>query len=670
MNHLSPYADLTRTQLIDLLDEREQGVRITFSGKDVARDIARSVRPRVMEALPKFSAGAPEQQADNLVIEGENLQAMVSLYRFRGQVDLILTDPPYNTGNDFRYNDRWDKDPNDPELGSLVSDEDGARHTKWMRFMWPRLKMMKDMLKPTGVLAICIDHRELFRLGTMLDEIFLERNRLAIINWQKSYAPRNDNKHVSTGTEYVLVYAKDEQLAKTGLIQRSDQMDSRYKNPDYDPDGDWASGDASASGAETHRKMVYKIQHPFTGAMLSPADGCHWRSEKKYMLQWLQEWGTDYEERWIDDGNEFIDKKTGRLVKVKALVLKGTRFQGGECMGPKSVLSGAKKAAERIYQRGTWPRLIFTDEGRGGPRLKRYLKDVKSGRVPLTYWADEEYTSPFELGTQSWDHEQSGHSQTGVNELNAILGRGHSFETVKPMKLFSKIMQIWCPPKGMVLDPFAGSGTTGHAALWLNAEASTSRRFILIEQGRQERGDPYARSLTSTRLKRVIDGNWASGKRKGIPGGFTFFALRSTVDVEAVLAMERNLMADTVIASHFDANRRGARSLIRLSDKRCSYLVAKNDDDEGFFLIWEGAGKAPVLDAKVYEDIVQEAINMDLAPRYHVYARFNLYQSDDVRFYQIPNRILMDFGLREAADAFNNEVRAGDNYDVIETGIA
>lgn len=129
------------------------------------------------------------------------LQAMVSLYKYRGQVDLILTDPPYNTGRDFRYNDKWDEDPNDPDLGRLVADEDGSKHSKWLRFMEPRIWMMREMLRPNGVLAICIDHRELFRLGMLLDGIFGEDNRIAVINWQKTYSPKNNvgkKAHVST----------------------------------------------------------------------------------------------------------------------------------------------------------------------------------------------------------------------------------------------------------------------------------------------------------------------------------------------------------------------------------------------------------------------------------------------------------------------------------------
>jgi len=635
----SRYDNLTRKELVALLQEQEQGVRITFSGKENAREISRSVRPRVMETLPKFSTGRPEQQADNLVIEGENLQAMVSLYRYRGQVDLVLTDPPYNTGNDFRYNDRWNEDPNDPELGALVSADDGARHTKWMRFMWPRLQTMKAMLKPSGVLAICIDHRELFRLGTMLDEIFLERNRVAIINWQKNYSPKNnvgEKTHVSTATEYVLIYAKDIDVAKTRLLDRTELMNSRYGSIDGDPEP-WAPGDLTGPGADSHRGQVYGVQSPFTGEIVYPANGRCWAADRKRIKTMLETWGCSYGLKDLDDGME------------RAFVIKGS-------------LATAKRNAEKILNAGNWPIGYWRDNGMGNFRLKKYLKDVRRGSIPMTYWADEEYEASDILGSVSWDHEESGHSQTGLNELNAIVGRGHSFDTVKPLKLFAKIMQLWCPPKGLILDPFAGSGTAGHAALWLNAESNAERQFILIEQGRPERGDAYARSLTSARLKRVIDGNWAAGKRDGIPGGFSFIALRSRVDADAVLAMERTLMADTVIASHFDASRRGSRTLVRLSNPLCRYLVARNDENEGFFLIWEGAGKSPVLNADAYDAIVKEAIEMKLAPVYHVYARFNLYQSDDIRFYQIPNRILMDFGLSDAADAFNNdeeEDRAG-----------
>lgn len=189
----------------------------------------------------KYSVEDESTQAQNEIWDGENLSTMVTLYKHRGQVDLIVTDPPYNTGEDFRYNDKWDKDPNDPDLGELVPKDDGSRHSKWLKFMTPRIWMMREMLKPNGVIAICIDHRELYRLGMLMDEIFKEENRIGIINWQKSYAPKSDSKHISTATEYVLIYAKDADRSKTRLEERTEAMDSIYGNPDGDPEGLWDS---------------------------------------------------------------------------------------------------------------------------------------------------------------------------------------------------------------------------------------------------------------------------------------------------------------------------------------------------------------------------------------------------------------------------------------------
>jgi len=220
-----------------------QGVALSFHGKRTALEIYRRVRPRVTRREPRLHVGPAVDQAKNLLVEGENLQAMVTLHKYRGEVDLILTDPPYNTGQYFRYNDRWDNDPNDPELGTLVGREDGSRHTKWIKAMMPRLQVMKAMLKPSGVIAICIDDNELFHLGMMMDEVFGEDNRLGIINWQKAYSPKNDAKAVSKTTEYVLVYAKDRARATTGRVGLDRGV---VRNLDNDPDGDWIPSDPTA----------------------------------------------------------------------------------------------------------------------------------------------------------------------------------------------------------------------------------------------------------------------------------------------------------------------------------------------------------------------------------------------------------------------------------------
>ncbi|TFD17030.1 site-specific DNA-methyltransferase [Cryobacterium sp. TMT1-21] len=648
MDDVTELESLPVEQLIEMIREKTgAGVNLSFPGKVLARQLGRRVRPRSQRTVKTLSEGDEHGRSRNLVIEGDNLQALASLYRERGQIDTILTDPPYNTGGDFRYNDKWDKDPNDPDMGEFVGSDDPAKHTKWMKFMYPRLQMMRAMLKPAGVLAICIDSRELFHLGQMLDELFGEENRLAIINWQKSYSPRSDNRHVSTATEYVLVYAKDERLAKTGLQPRTASMDARYRNPDGDTRV-WKGENFSGPKALTHQGMVYGIQSPFTGDIHYPPSGKCWRGPQVDALRWLSDWGVEYELREVSDAETraaIVGVPAGEVRKVKAVMLKAD-------------LATAQLAAEARRRAGDWPRLVFGLDGLGRPQQKKYLEDVKQGRVPMTYWADDDVDEPDVLGDVSWDHEESGHSQSGVNELTAVVGAGHGFETVKPMKLMTKLIQIWCPPNGTVLDPFAGSGTTGHAVLKLNHDQGTDRRFILVEQGRPENGDSYAKTLTVDRLRRVIGGGWAKKKHAPLGGGFTFKTLEKKVDAKTLLLMERDEMIDTVIASHSSTGSRRSAVLIPLSDKDdepYTYLVAKNASNEGIYLVWSGADSNTDLTEEAYEAITEEADKAGLAEVYHVYSRRNLLVTDDVVWYQIPDRILSDFGLDVRTESFTEE---------------
>jgi adenine-specific DNA-methyltransferase len=565
------------------------GVSLSFYGKRTALEIARRVRPRVTRRVRDLHVGSPDDQSRNLLIEGENLQAMVTLYKYRGLIDLVLTDPPYNTGQYFRYNDRWDNDPNDPDLGSLVTKEDGSRHTKWIKAMVPRLQMMKAMLKPSGVIAMCIDDNELFHLGMMMDEVFGEENRLAIINWQKSAAPRPDNKHVSTSTEYVLVYAKDIDQARTDSLERSEGDNKRYSNPDSDPGGDWREGNLTAKTYSA--KSDYAIQSPFTGEPHYPAGSGAWRHTKKNILNWLSEWGAQYEERNIGDGKE------------RALMVVGGKKN--------SIPDDVTHAALKRLEAGNWPFVWFGRDGQGRPRVKTYLGQIKRGKVPVTYWADEDFSDPDlaeppVLESTSWDYEESGRSSDGIAELTSIVG-DHGFTTVKPMKLMSKIIEIWCPPKGIVLDPYAGSGTTAHAVLELNHITDARRRFIMVEQGAPENGDKYARTLTWRRLRNAITGErpHKNGKFKKLAdplgGGFEFRMLTSQIDAKTVLSMKKDELVDVVITSHWETGNRNSPNLIRIDDPKLAYLVGKNEQGEGYFIVWHnGGGPVGQLDLDSY----------------------------------------------------------------------
>ena len=595
------YDNLTPAELIALLKRRDseegEGTRLRYAGQRVPWHIVRTVQPRQQRIDNKVSVGTETEQSRNLILKGENLQAMVSLYRYRGQVDLPLTDPPYNTGQDFRYNDKWDTDPNDPDVGQLVSSEDGAKHAKWLRFMAPRIRMMWEMLKPQGILAICIDQRELYRLGMLLDQRFGEDNRLGIINWQKT-TPKNDAQHVSTITEYVLIYAKSRGQATTGSVDRTAKSEVRFATIDGDP-LPWKQD--NLIGKRATKTSVYAIRSPFTGDFHYPGSR-HWANKKTQMANLLSEWGAKYEEADIVDG------------KGKALALKG--WSAAKTPAAKSrIMANARKAAQSRLDKGSWPYLYCGVDGLQKPVRKSYKELVRAGAVPTTFWSEGEETSPLDdMGAMSWLAAASGRSRDGREELDSILGKSHGFDTVKPLKLFKKIIQIWCPPKGIVMDPFAGSGTTAHAVLELNAEAEAARTFVLIEQGRPEKGDPYAKSLTAERVRRVIEGKRVNKEGKivqangGLPGGFRSQRLMQRVNGEALLALEHEEMIDLLLISHWSDGERGAAHLQRLPPGERKYLFAKSGRGEGFFLVWEGPSKPSMVDRATYSAIAEEAL--------------------------------------------------------------
>lgn len=177
-NNINGLEMMSKDELIDLLQKMMNGgVSLSFNGKRTAQVIQRKVMPRVVKINKKLSFNDENGKCKNLIIDGENLQGMVTLYKYKGTVDLILTDPPYNTGKDFRYNDKWDTDPNDPELGSLVTLEDGSRHTKWIKFTQvigrvlrqPGIRHYPDEKLNMANFYIKTDEKDIFK--TIIEEI-------------------------------------------------------------------------------------------------------------------------------------------------------------------------------------------------------------------------------------------------------------------------------------------------------------------------------------------------------------------------------------------------------------------------------------------------------------------------------------------------------------------
>lgn len=471
---------------------------LEWIGKDKVITHHLDVPYRVLERQYSFDEQgqhAEDNGSPNMIIHGDNLEALKSLLpRYEGRIKCIYIDPPYNTGNEgWVYNDNV----NDPKirkwLGQVVGKEgeDLSRHDKWLCMMYPRLMLLYKLLAEDGVIFISIDDTELSHLRLVLNEIMGMGNFVADISWQRTYSTRNDSKGIVSEVEHILVYSKQPNWSPNKL-ERTAEMDAKYKNPDNDV-ATWTSGDPCAAGAASHQGMVYAIQHPFSGKLLYPSSGAHWRYQQDTMLDHMNGW-TEYELRDLHD-----DEQRAIICGVPTEEVR----PGVMGIVLKKPLEEAREDAERILARGQWPKFYFTKQGKGGMRRKTYLENV-GGRLP----------------TNLWQYAEVGHTDEAKKELLAIFAGRATFDTPKPSRLIEHILKIAGDSETLILDAFAGSGTTAHAALKMNTADGGTRRFILIELG------DYAESTTAERVKRVIQG-YTAGKKQipGTGGSFSYYEL-------------------------------------------------------------------------------------------------------------------------------------------------
>lgn len=199
-----------------------------------------------------------------MVIHGDNLEALKALMPFyTGKVKCIYIDPPYNTGNEgWIYNDKVNSPKIKKWLGKVVGrdSEDLCRHDKWLCMMYPRLKLLRDLLSDDGAIFVSINDNEHCNLKQVLDEIFREENFVANVIWQKKYTQSNDAKYFSTTHDFIVCYAKDKKNAdfNINLLARTEAQDARYKNPDNDPRGPWMTQPLHAkSGTDTGYEFTF-----------------------------------------------------------------------------------------------------------------------------------------------------------------------------------------------------------------------------------------------------------------------------------------------------------------------------------------------------------------------------------------------------------------------------
>lgn len=473
---------------------------LNWMGKEKVVNHHRDVPYRVLERVPeKGVLDSHGSDCGNMVIHGDNLEALKALLpEYEGGVDCVYIDPPYNTGNEgWVYNDNV----NDPRIKKWLDQavgkegEDFCRHDKWLCMMYPRLQLLRKLLSPTGAIFISIDDTELANLRLVCDEIFSPSCFVADISWQRNYSTRNDSKGIPAEVEHMLVYSKESGWQPRKL-PRTSEMDSKYKNPDNDV-MPWRSSDAFAPGAATHQGMVYAIQHPFTGELLYPYSGSCWRYQQDKMLDYMNGW-CPYVLKDLDDAD--------RRAEVCGLDASEVR-EGVKGIVLAQSVEESKAMASTIQETGPWPRFFFSRNGKGGIARKTYIDSV-GGRLPTNYWP----------------YSEVGHTDEAKKEIKTIFGGKAPFDTPKPTRLIERVLQIAAGDDALVLDSFAGSGTTAHAVLRLNAEDGGSRRFILAEL------DGYADTVTAERVRRVIAGyGEGSNAVEGVDSGFSYYELGSAL---------------------------------------------------------------------------------------------------------------------------------------------
>lgn len=352
----------------------------------------------------------------NMFIEGDNLAALKILHKsYYGKVKMVYIDPPYNTGNDFVYNDDFKQTRKSYEAEAGITDDEGNvtrddglrantgghKHSNWLNMMYPRLFLARNLLRQDGVIFVSIDDNEVHNLRLMMNEIFGEENFVAQLIWERAFSPKNDAKFISNSHDYVLMYARNINEFSIGRLDRTEEANARYSNPDNDPRGPWMSSDISVKTYSIAND--YPITTPSGRVIEPPASRC-WRLSKKVFL-------------------------------------------------------------ERLHDNRIW----FGPNGDGVPRIKRFLSELRNeGMTP----------------TSLLFHKEVGHSQEGAKQVVELFdGKGY-FDGPKPVRLIKRLLTIGnAKNNDIILDFFAGSGTTAHAISELNAEDGGNRKWICVQLG-------------------------------------------------------------------------------------------------------------------------------------------------------------------------------------------
>ncbi|ELI8091455.1 site-specific DNA-methyltransferase [Yersinia enterocolitica] len=435
--------DQLRQELADsIVEGPQERYHLNWPGKREAlltanTPIAKTLRPCRDESVDFDST-------KNLFIEGDNLDALKLLQdNYLGKIKMIYIDPPYNTGNDFIYEDDFSVTPSDFLKRSNQVDASGNRlvinaesngrfHSDWLSMLYPRLKLARNFLRDDGVIFVSIDDVEFPNLRKILDEVFGESNFLATLVWDRNR--KNDAKYFSVGHEYMVVYAKNEPLLSQNQIIFRGEKD----------------------GVEDVRSEFDRLK---------AIHGSDWAAVRQGLLEFY---------RSIPDDDSRAPLK--RFTKVDG---KGPYRDDGNINWP----GGGGPTYEVMHPETQKPCKLPTSGWRY-PNPTRFWEEVAKGRV--VFGQDETTvprvrTSLFENSDQVMTSVHYSYAQTSTNEFNTLFDGRRVFENPKPISDLRRLIAYVTGPDDLICDFFAGSATTAHAVMKLNAEDGGNRRHMMVQ---------------------------------------------------------------------------------------------------------------------------------------------------------------------------------------------
>ena len=366
-----------------IVDGDEERYQFTWPGKKQA--IITANAPINKTLRPCREESVDFDNTENLYIEGDNLDVLKLLREdYLGKVKMIYIDPPYNTGNDFVYEDDFAQSTDDYIGHSGQRDDDGNRliantenngrfHTDWLNMIYPRLKVAKDFLSEDGVIFISIDDNEQKNLKNVCDEIFGSRNFVAQLVWERAFSPKNDARYISNSHDYILLYAKSIDDFKIGRLPRTEEAVARYSNPDNDPRGVWQSGDMLVKTYSA--SCDYPVTTP-SGRVINPPEGRCWRFSQEAFLERVKD-----NRIWFGPNGDGVPRIKRFLNELK--------FEG---MAPTSILfykdvGHSQEGAQEVIK-------LFGNKGVfDGPKPTRLLKrlmtiaNLKDDSVVLDFFS-------------------------------------------------------------------------------------------------------------------------------------------------------------------------------------------------------------------------------------------------------------------------------------------